>query len=267
LYESSGAVDGNGSGIVAFDKLTGEQRYAVTDELASYASPQLATIGERPWCFMFCRGGLVGFHPQSGKVDFQFPWRSQLLESVNASTPVVVGNEVFITETYQIGSAMLSVKPGGYDVVWQDDRRVRDKSFRAHWNTPIYVDGYLYGCSGRNPPDAELRCIEWKTGKVQWSVFTGDRSSLLYVDGHLISLSEHGKLQLLKPNPQRHEVVSEIRVRPQGVPGAVPGEPAPLPADPYWAAPILSHGLLYFRGDERLVCMEVIPDVGENAAR
>ena len=33
----------------------------------------------------------------------------------------------------------------------------------------------------------------------------------------------------------------------------------PPPSDPFWAAPILSHGLLYIRGDDRLVCLELIP--------
>ena len=72
---------------------------SVTDELASYASPVLATIGGRRWCFVFARGGLVGFEPATGKVDFHFPWRAQILESVNASNPVVVGDQVFISET------------------------------------------------------------------------------------------------------------------------------------------------------------------------
>ena len=29
---------------------------------------------------------------------------------------------------------------------------------------------------------------------------------------------------------------------------------------PAWAAPILSHGLLYLRGDDRLVCLRLIPE-------
>ena len=28
---------------------------------------------------------------------------------------------------------------------------------------------------------------------------------------------------------------------------------------PCWAAPIVSHGLMYLRGEERLVCVELIP--------
>ena len=38
---------GNGSGIVAFDKKTGDVRYRITDQLASHASPVLATIEGR----------------------------------------------------------------------------------------------------------------------------------------------------------------------------------------------------------------------------
>ena len=120
-------VVGNGSGIVAFDKRTGEVRYQITDELASYASPKLATIDGRRWCFVFARRGLVGFEPKSGKVDFEFPWRARILESVNASTPVVVDDLVLISETYGPGAALLRVKPGGADVVWSDEKRRRDK--------------------------------------------------------------------------------------------------------------------------------------------
>lgn len=253
-------VSGNGSGIVAFDKLTGQVRYKITDELASYASLQLATIGERRWAFAFCRSGLVGFEPSTGKVDFQYPWRARILESVNASTPVVIGDEVFISETYGIGSSLLRVTPGKHEVVWSDNPNRREKSFKAHWNTPVFVEGYLYGCSGRNPPDAELRCIEWKTGEVKWSVPNRIRTSLLYVDGHLISQGEFGSLELIKANPEKYELVSEITYRrPANGPVAPGSEESALLRYPCWAAPILAHGLLYVRGDDRLVCLEAMP--------
>ena len=43
----SGEIRGNGSGIVAFDKRTGEVKYKITDELASYSSPTIATVNGR----------------------------------------------------------------------------------------------------------------------------------------------------------------------------------------------------------------------------
>ena len=182
-----------------------------------------------------------------------------MLESVNASMPVVNGNDILVSECYRIGSSLLTIKGNGYEVTWKDDRRKREKALRAHWNTPIYLDGYLYGCSGRNKPDADLRCIEWKTGKVKWvKVFPGflrERSSLLYVDGHFIYQGELGVLRLIKATPEKYEVVSEVVLRDPDE----KEQPRALLREPCWAAPILSHGLLYVRGDERLACLELIP--------
>ncbi|MCH7728010.1 MAG: PQQ-like beta-propeller repeat protein, partial [Planctomycetes bacterium] len=254
-------VEGNGSGVVAFNKFSGKVKYKITDELASYASPKLATINNRRWCFMFARGGLVGFNPSSGKVDFQYPWRARVLESVNASTPVVVGNQVFISETYGPGSSLLEVAPGKSRVVWMDGPRKREKSFQMHWNTAIYHKGFLYGCSGRNPPDADLRCVEWKSGKVKWKVENKIRTSLLYVDGHFVCLGEFGKLQLFRPNPNKFDLVAEVTLK-QTMPAPQPlgVEPPNLLQYPCWSAPIISHGLLYIRGKDRLVCLELIPE-------
>jgi outer membrane protein assembly factor BamB len=251
-------VSGNGSGVVAFDKRSGEVVYQLSDELASYASPRLATIGGRRWCFMFARGGLIGFDPTNGKQDFHFPWRAPILESVNASSPVVVDDMVFISETYGPGSALLKVRPGGYDLVWRDESRTRDKRMLLHWNTPIYHDGCLFGSSGRHPESALLRCLEMKPGTVKWDEPGLARASLLYVDGHLVCLNEQGELLLLKASSAKFDVVSRVLL--EGVRDADVGGDTRLLKYPAWAAPILSHGLMYVRGKDRLVCLELIPE-------
>jgi outer membrane protein assembly factor BamB len=258
-------LKGNGSGVVAFDKLTGKVRYKISDELASYSSPVLATIPSAPAstskegekgkgrrrCFVLARGGLIAFEPSSGKIDFHFPWRARTYESVNASNPVVVDDRVFISECYGPGSALLKIKPGGYDVLWTDADKRFDKSMRCHWNTPIYHEGYLYGCSGRHTHEAELRCIELATGKVMWSQPDLSRSSLLMVDGHFVCLTEDGKLLLLKVNPNKYEEISRMELY-------KPGSSDSLLRPPCWAAPILSHGRLYVRGNDKLLCLELV---------
>jgi outer membrane protein assembly factor BamB len=244
-------LKGNGCGVVAFNKLTGKVAYKISDELASYAGPTLATINDRRYCFVFARGGLLAFEPKSGKIDFHFPFRSEDVESVNASNPVVVGDQVFISETYGPGSVLLKVKPGGYDVVREESKKFK-KSMQTHWMTPIHHDGYLYGSSGRHTANAELRCIEWATGKVMWSEKGLTRCSLLMIDGHFICLGEDGTLRLLKVNSQKYDLVSEIDLKD-------PQTKKSLLEYPCWAAPIVSHGLLYVRGEERLVCLELIP--------
>jgi outer membrane protein assembly factor BamB len=248
-------VVGNGTGIVAFDKNSGATVYTTSDELAGYASLKLATIAGRRWCFAFARGGLIGFDPANGNIDFRYPWRAKLLESVNASTPVVVGDEVFISETYGPGSSLLKVRPGGYQVVWRDERRSREKAMQTHWNTPIYHEGYLYGCSGRHAYNAELRCLEWQTGKVMWSVPGLTRTSLMYADGSFVCLGEYGQLLVFKANPQRFEPLAFM-----GEEGWKDEAGEALLDYPCWAAPILSHRLLYVRGRDRLVCLDLRPE-------
>ena len=246
IWSSNGKPPSNGTGIVAFNKYTGEVVYQIADELASYASPIMATIDGRRWGFMFARGGLIAFEPTTGKLDFHYPWRCPKIESVNASCPVVVDDLVFISESYEIGSSVLEVYPGGYKVVWKDSPSRRNKSMRLHWNTAIHHEGYLYACSGRNSNGAELRCVELKTGKVMWAQRVDERASLLWVDDYFIYLGEYGSLMLLKCTPEKVDIVSETVPRDENGRQFI--------EYPAWSGPVLSNGLLYIRGKDRLVC-------------
>ena len=250
IWAANGRPEPNRSGIVAFNKHTGEVVYQIADELASYASPVFSTIDGRRWGFAFLRGGLVGFEPASGAIDFHYPWRHAKIESVNASSPVVAGDKVFISESYGIGSSVLKVYPDGYEVVWKDRAIRRNKSLELHWNTAIHHDGYLYACSGQHPNGAELRCVELKTGKVAWSQRVDERASLLWVNDYFIYLGEYGRLMLFKCTPEKLEVISQVAsLRDEN------GKP--LVKYPAWAAPVLADGYLYIRGKDRLVCFDL----------
>ncbi len=243
----------NGTAIVALDKVTGAEKYKTGDELASYAAPVVKTINGRRLGLYFARGGLIGFEPATGRVDFHYRWRSRLLESVNASNPVVVGDRVLLTECYGPGTAVVKLKPGEAETIWTDDPNERRKSLQCHWNTPIHHNGQIYGCSGRHTAGAELRCIDLVDGKVRWRRPGFSRSSLLMIDGHFVAMCEDGLLLLLKVNPDKYEEVSRWDLSDSI--GDKPG----LLQYPCWPAPIVSHGLMYLRGKDSLVCVELIP--------
>jgi len=276
----SGKVLGNGSGIVAFDKRTGKVRYRISDELASYSTPVMATIGERRWGFLLARGGLLGFEPGSDKVDFHYPFRARKLASVNASNPIVVDDTVFITESYGPGSAVLRVRPGGYEIV-RRDTSPRDQSMNCHFMTPIYHQGYLYGSSGQGSGEAELRAVDYKSGEVMWSEPGLGRATLLHVDGHFLVFTERGRILLIEADPKAYKVVADATpllpaadvtdsaesaqtageartsegVNREGVSKAT----RPLLGYPAWSPPVLSHGILYLRAKGRLAAFELIP--------
>lgn len=245
----SGSVTSNGTAIVAFDKLSGEERYRVGKELASYSSPLIRQIAGRRTGLYFARGGLLGFDPQKGTELFHFPWRAKMLESVNAATPVVVGDRVFLTEVYGPGSVLLRIGEQGPEVVWKDVRR--EERLPSHWATPVHSDGILYGSSGRGAGDAELRAIEVASGAIRWRHKAPGRSTVLLVDGHLVVLGEYGELWLIEATPERFVKVASTTPKDQ--------LGKKLLAHPVWNAPVLAHGLLYLRGKDRLVALELIP--------
>jgi outer membrane protein assembly factor BamB len=250
VYSANGRVRSSGSAVVAFDAATGKVRWKTGEDLASYASPIVARIGQRDIVFMFARGGLMAIDPEKGETIAQYPWRARKLESVNAATPVVVGDEVFISETYELGSALVRFSGESFSQVWSDRNRRRDRALALHWNTPIEHQGYLYGSSGYHAPDAELRCVEWKTGKVFWSEPGMGRSSLLLVEDTLVCLSEDGTLRLIRATPQRYDEIAKWELQAESG--------TPLLTYPAWAAPALARGLMYVQGSDRIVCLKLM---------
>ncbi len=237
------------SAVVAFDKLTGDVKYQLGNDLASYSSIKLAELNARMVALVWARSGLFGFDPQTQQLLFEFPWRARSLESVNASTPVVLGDMVFISECYGDGSVLLKLdKDLTTSEVWSDKGR-RNKSLATHWNTPVLHEGNLYGSSGRHSGDAELRCIDFESGKVNWSHSGLSRSSATYVDGYLLVLGEYGQLLLVRATPKQFEIVTQLE----------PEDGIKL-TYPCWSAPIVAHGLLIVRGKKKVVCYDLIPE-------
>jgi PQQ-like domain len=248
-------VEPNRSAMVALNKQTGAEQYRVGNYLASYSAPIIAKIQEQPWCVTLVREGLFIFDPRDGSKESFFPWRASILESVNAAWPIVDGNRIFISETYEKGAAYLEFDRKNLKPVWVDQQQQRNQAMRAHWATPILESGFLFGCSGRNEPDADLRCIRLDDATVKWTHRNHDRTTGLLVDGHLLILGEHGRLQLIRMNPDKYEPVTELDLGEMNAPDGQPWLESPS-----WAPPVLAHGLLYLRGKNRLVCLELIPE-------
>src|SRR5213076_3225614 len=116
-------------------------KWQTLEKQASYATPVPCTIHGQRQVLCLMRQGLVSLNPTNGEVNFSFWFRSRLNDSVNAMSPVVVEDLIFISAAYyKVGSVLLKVKPGGrsVDEVW------RSTVLEIHWDKPIYRDGYLY---------------------------------------------------------------------------------------------------------------------------
>ena len=247
----------NGTAVVALDLKTGKELWKSGNDLASYSSPRPIEISGGTYVLVFARTGLILLDPENGNVQWQFEHRAAIRDSVNAMVPVVEGNQVFISECYEVGSVLLEVSEDSRRVVWRDPPRDRRRqAMRSHWATPVLVDGFLYGCSGRNAPDSDFRCIRWSTGEVLWVDQRRTRSSVARVGDHLVVLEERGVLQILKINPTMLDLVAEWDL------GLAEGKRAAIEY-PCWAAPVIVGSKLLVRGTDRVLCLELKPSAPE----
>jgi outer membrane protein assembly factor BamB len=229
-------VGGRGAGIVAFDRDSGKEVWKATDHAASYSSPVAATIHGVRHVFFLTREGIVSLDPKAGNVRFSKHWRSRMNASVNAATPVVAGDLVFFTASYNTGAILLRVKSDGFDEVWQSD-----EVLSSHYNTPIAKDGFLYGFDGRQESGPRLRCVELKTGKVRWTREDFGCGSMILADGKLVILTESGDLVLAEPTPEAYREKARARVL----------------TNPCRAELALANGRLYGRDNTKLVCWDL----------
>lgn len=251
-------VKGLDSGLVAFDAATGKERWRATSQLASYSGPVVARIGGRDALLAWMRDELVLADPATGGVRGTFRWRADELYSAVAASPVVAGDEVLLTETYGPGSVLLAAGGPRIEPLRRDPERSRPfRSLRAHWATPVLVDGHVYGSSGRHAGDAVLVCAEWRTGGVRWFEPGLGRASLTAVDGHLVVISEFGELLLVKATPDAYTEVSRVRIADRAAAGT--DAEGALLGVPCWAAPVIARGYLFVRGRGRVVCLDLLP--------
>lgn len=262
------AAAGDGSRILALDPDTGKTLWsASTPWGAGYASPVPVARHGRRFLLVFAggesrppTGGLLCLDPATGKILGQFPWRARRFESVNASTPLVIGSQVFVSECYGMGGALLDLLPdGSLRPVWTS------RALGTHFMTAIHRDGFLYGVDGHGPYNAPLVCVDLKTGKErwrtepEWPLKVGPesvrrmpaRASLLQTaDGRCLALGEFGHLAWLDLNPAAYREVDRAQL---------------FAAEQTWSMPALSRGLLYVCQNDsgydgspaRLLCLDL----------
>ncbi len=280
------------SGVVAFDVQKGdivwqsvgkdtwdgvetdqkEKKHEWTDDemVVSYSSPIIAEIHGEKHVLCLMRQGLVSLNPRTGTENFHYWFRPKVHESVNAARPLVIGNRVFVSVAYQLGSALLEIDKDGkeFSEVWRDRTNML-----AHWSTPIYVDGCIYGFSGRHENEGELRCINAEDGKLLWQTtgFEGDlknlsrdrttghiidantgkeipypyfgRGSLIQVGSRFIVLGERGTISVVDVN--KGKFVEHGRFSLDEI------------IYPAWTAPVLSGGRLFLRSEKWIVCLDL----------
>ena len=229
-----------GAGIVALDMTSGRVLWETGDAEAGYSSPTAATIHGNRYALFLTRQGLVLVHPQDGRVEAQYPFHSRNPMSVNAATPLVLGDAIFLSACYGTGAVLLSLRDHQLTPLWSEDDLLSN-----HYATSVEFNGFLFGIHGRADPGfsprPKLRCIELKTRRVCWETESVGAASLIRAGAQLLILTERGELiaapataQAFKATARGQVLSSEVR-----------------------AFPALADGFLYARSKDELVCVDL----------
>jgi outer membrane protein assembly factor BamB len=200
-------VGGKASGVVAFDTADGKVVWATGSDDASYSSGVATSFAGRAAILFFTREGVVLAAADDGATLARYPLRSRNNSSVNAATPLLLGDRIFASASYGTGAVLLATASGKLEPVWSSD-----EALSSHYATSVAYNGLLFGFHGRQEYGPSLRAIDAATGKVRWSIDRFGAGSITRVDDHLLVLHEDGRLFLARASAGGFEPIAQARI-------------------------------------------------------
>ena len=245
-------VEAGGKGeksIVAFNKNSGDVMWSSHRDKLGYSSPIAITIKGIRQIICFTGTKLVSVSPTDGKIYWEYAWKTGY--DVNAATPVFIPpDKVFISSGYDKGAAVLQMRVfishdddrAAVEQIRENQATVRIKEIwknrrmKNQFSSSVLHENYLYGFD-----NSILKCIEADTGEEQWKTRGFGKGTVILADGHLIILSDKGKLGLAEATPAGYIEKASAKVL-NGL---------------CWTAPTLANGKLYVRNEEEIVCLDM----------
>jgi outer membrane protein assembly factor BamB len=241
-YSESPLVDGpnvvvtpgGGQGTVAaLDKMTGALKWQSKDitDGAQYASLVPATINGVAQYVQLTMQSVVGINAKDGSVVWkvEFPGRTAVIP-----TPIVRGNQVFVTAGYGVGCKSFTVAPDGAVT-----ELYRNNNLGNHHGGAILVGDYVYGHSDKGG----WTCLDFKTGEIKWQDGKLGKGSIACADGMLYCLGEKGgDCVLIEASPDGWKEKGRFKLDPQS---SIRNSKGAI-----WTHPVISNGRLYLRDQD-----------------
>ena len=254
-------VGGEGSGVVAMDKNSGEEKWtAITAEEIGYAPPVLMDVNGEKQLIVWYDVAIDGLNPETGEVlwSHKFPQTSPQRPSVSIVTPTIIGNMVYVCNFYH-GSVLIEVTPDGPHEVWSTESDNRhENDLNTIMTTPVVVDGHLVGLAG----NGEIRCIDIKSQEVKWrneqvlgveglSQAARGFAALFWVEnnGRYFIFTDQGELIIAKMTTSGFEELDKAQL--------VETTATTRGRDYVWCQPAFAGGMMFVRNEKEMVCVDL----------
>lgn len=234
-------VGGPRAGLVSFSLRTGKTKWSTKAYGNDYASPVPFHANGQSLCLSFMREGFLSVDLVSGDEQFFESFRSPIDASVNAASPLVLGNQVFLTSCYEVGAGLweYQTKSKGsstFKKLWR-----KKEILDCHYSTPVAHGGYLFGFHGRQERGPVLRCIRLKDGLVKWEEASLGSGNLIKVGEQIFTLTDRGELIVFSADSNKCNILHRQQILGTG-------------GRSHFA---ISDGLLIARDQRRLICLDL----------
>lgn len=242
-------VGGRQASVVALDAATGTTVWASGDAPASYCTPVPITFRGRQYVVTLLENSLAAFDLQTGQRVFNLEFSQGYDE--HAAAPLYREPDLMIAGPFRSGAKLFRLQqpsdqpsqPGELDIqpVWENLKFSNDVA------SSILVEGFVYGLDLKDaqsrlnrPSRGEFRCLDFQTGKPQWSSTAVGQANIIAADGKLILFNDNGELLLARADPQQYTELARTTVFRDEV---------------CWTPAALHRGRLYLRTQTRAVCL------------
>jgi len=228
-----------GPSLAAFDSRDGTLIWqCASDWQASYASPALMTICNRPQIVFHAGSGILGINPTDGTVLWQYEWTNEF--KTNATQPLQEldhPNDLFVATGYKGGAARITITEtdsGKFQVktIWSTRKTMKTKfcSIAQFGNALVGLDNGI------------LCAVDINRGERLWKKGRYGHGQMLKVGEHLLIVEEKGNVRILKPGTKGHNPV---------------GDSVKALNRKTWNHPVLIDDRLILRNDQKIVCVQL----------
>ena len=222
--------------MVALNKNTGELIWSSAGygATSSYCSPQFISDQSVPIVVTSTNDRIVAWNADTGEKLWSHLQTNK--RNIHPNTPLYYNGMLFSSTGYSGGALMLRLKDGGKAVeeVW------KNPDVDTQIGGAVKVGNYVYATGHDH---RYWFCVDWNTGKIMYKIRDIAPCNVVFADGMLYCYTEKGYMALVKPNPEKFEMVSSFKIT--------------LGTDQHWAHPVIHEGVMYIRHGNALMAYKV----------
>lgn len=207
------------------------------DDGAGYSAAVVSEAGGVRQIVQLVGRGVVGVDAGNGKLLWSY---NPVANNVaNIPTPLVSGNQIFVSTGYGTGAARLDLAKTGTGVTATEAYFLPAATFQNHHGNMILDQGTVYAGHGHNRgyPVA----LELATGKLRWGPAENKgngSAAVAFADGKLYFRYQNGLMVLIEATPEAYRELGSFTI--------------PEVKRQSWAHPVIANGRLLLREQDAI---------------